>query len=362
MRTLIHAIAAAALAGLALGQPVMTKLTYGRPGQDASAFGTDLTFPGFCRNGVAIGDDGRVIFSTQLAGPGTTVSNDWALGWTDGSTASKIARTGETLPGVPGGLNLGRASINNAGFAEVHMSDLGEVSFTSVLLVNGAWRTTLFAGPSTQPAFVMGAQFPTPGVAGNPTLAAIGTPLHMNSGGLVALDARPFQRGEYLMTADEGSQIAWVYEGDPAPLFTPPTSWSYKEGVQINDNNEIGFQGLLTASSVIRQQREVLYAGPPNQLRIVARSGFPAPDLPNTTYGRFINSNNFQAFSRGHWRIADDNVIAFSTPTTGLVDGAIFLGLFGDVRLYRADGQQAPDLPAGVLLDGLGESHVELNG
>jgi len=338
------------LAGQALGVPELRIDTIARTGQ-AAPLGPDFEFGGLCGAPVRINDDGNVAFSAILNGPGVTTGNWQALFFGSLGNYMKVVRMGEPAPGAPGGLTYGAPSPNNAAFPQLILTRENELAYYGYLLSGGAWREALFTGPPGNPLYVAGENFAAPDITPAANLSFLDSPLVAGPVATAAFRAGVSGNGNVLYTGKETSQIAWLSTAtDSLPGF-PGNSWSWNDALYINAQTHIAFVARL-GNPVPSGSRSVIYAGSLPFPSLVARQGSVAPDLLTSTYGNF----DYERV-----RIADDQVIAFSCPVNGLTDGAIFLGLFGDVRLYKADGEFVPGLGE-VEFNNLGAARIELNG
>lgn len=360
----MNQIARVALGGLALAstaatvasaQPVVSKLTVARSGEPAGDMGGDFEYSSLCTS-CAIGHGGEVAFVGTVSGTGVTNSNNAVLFAGPVGASALVTREGVAAPGTPDPTFF-QPSLNSTPFSSYIVTSSGEIAFVGQVNRAGAVLDAIFTGPIGSVSYVAGEGFQAPDEPTGTTLRFLNPPISANFQALTVFTADVFQQGVRLHTADEFSAIEWLNTQNGAPLVGG--TWAFQGTPMINDQGNVAFVALLSGQPV--NQRRAIYAGSPQAIGIAAREGAVAPDLGSTIYGR-QSSTVFRSFDPARVRIANDQVIAFSTPVTGMTDGAIFLGLFTDVRLFVADGQQAPGLPAGVLLDGLGQARIELNG
>ena len=351
LKPLLSCCVLAGVAGGAAGVPELTITTIARSGQPAP-IGAGFTFEGMCGVPARINDSGNVAFTSIVDGPGVTTGNWQGLFFGSPGNYTTVARMGEVAPGAPGGLTYGAPSPNNAAFPQLVLTRGNELAYYGYLLTGGAWRLAVFTGPPGSELFVAGQGFAAPDIAPAANLAALEFPLVASPIATAGFKASVSGNGRVLYTAKEISQIAWLSTAnDSLPGFLG-NSWSWPDSLYINADSDIAFVASL-GSPIPVGTRSVIYGGTLPFPNLVAREGSTAPDLLTSTYGQF---------DYDRLRIADGELIAFSCPISGLTDGAIFLGGFTNIRLFRADTEQAPGLPAGVLFDGLGTTRIELNG
>lgn len=151
--------------------------------------------------------------------------------------------------------------------------------------------------------------------------------------------------------ADQLRVTVVAKSGDPAPFAGPGVTWSgFRVGqsaTYISPAGEIVAAGVLAGVGVTPDNENVLVVGRPGQLRIVAREGDALPDLPA---GVVIDQTPFGLISpggrvliavalRGPGVSAANDVAVLLAPATGSAEPA---------RLVLREGEQAPELPAGV--------------
>jgi hypothetical protein len=208
-----------------------------------------------------------------------------------------VALSGQQAPGTPTGVNY--VSFFGNGFSGFSLNDAGHVAFQSWLDgpgVTEANRSALFAGPP----------------------------------GSLMLVARP---------------------GDPAPGFPTGVNFQDLGNLRVNDAGQVAFGGGIDGPGVTPENDQVLFAGPPRGLALVAREGSPAP---GTQEGVVFGSYYF-GYSSGFSAVLNNaGDLAFNAilDGPGVIDennGALFAGPPSALALIAREGIHAPGTPEGVV-------------
>ena len=338
-----------------------------------------------------VNDSGQVVFKALLEGIGVGPDNDEVIYSGTKDSLALIARKGDLIPDLGGGLyfsSLSDPKINDFGhaaFASI-VSGLGPGFFTDV---NGALETVVIEGDpipgvagleidnivelTLGPAGHIGfyALLDGPGVntdndnalfqqnpgedwnmiarAGDPIPGIPGVHFHfptinrINSHGTFVFRSGMLEGGSGIFVWSNGSIEAVALTGDPAP--------GAPLGVNFNDFDFSRFDfndaGQLAMTAELTNGKHALFSDSSGVLQIIAMGGEPAPGgLPlDPDFGSFdfvaINENGevlFRADFEGQ---------------TALSDHAIYLSSGGSLELIAYQGDAAPGTEPGVKFDEL---------
>ncbi len=399
---------AMALLGLApvAARAVVELRTVALSGQPAPGLGEGTTLSSLGRP--FLDGAGRVTFTSFLEGPDVDASNDRGL-WSDRSGELALeARRGDPAPGTPEGVRYASfvPFLDEAGelALEATLQGPGVGSSSD----RGLWAErdgalVLVAREGDEP----------PEVAPGVTYEEIEEPVFSDAGrfafqarlsgpGVTPLDSRG------IWSEGSGALSLVARGGQPAPDTAPGVSFE-ELGLNVptlNAGGETAFRGLLSGPGITDENERGLWSGSDDGLSLVAREGQAAPGTPaGTVFDRFglptlsaagrvalqadlrgpdVTSQNEQGvWSEGGGALdlvaragepapgAPPGVdyLSFDTPpinSSGQVAFRAFLGgpgvnnlsneaIFGpdgsDVTLFFREGEPAPRVPAGVLLD-----------
>jgi hypothetical protein len=374
-------------------------------GQPAPGLTNTIRFSDF--RYVSLADDGRIAFTAQFSGPGVTATNRLGL-WAGLPGALNLAvRTGELVPGDanrtrlahlakplpdnsravaflfiplrpdqsdPTGLKPDsagfypengpvlvlflvfadqiQARLRNdlqghvvnfvAGSAELSGPDIGPTNAVAIV-----------AGPPTNVAIVAQQGSPAPGTSGTFTSFPLSSrTLALAPDGNVAFMADT-TAGTGIWFGKAGTLQAVMFRNRPAPasLLGPGYTFGARptsENVEVNSRGELACATLLAGPGLSSTNSEFVVAGPPNGLRIIARSGQPAPGIPGAFFRPFFSGG--ATFS--HVLLGADGTAAFigCYSETGYDFGLWLAPTNGATPiLLMRTGQQAPGAPAGVV-------------
>lgn len=238
-------------------------------------------------------------------------------------------------------------------FHRVWISDSGHVAFDAIVRgagVNVSNRGGIWAG---LPGQIVNA------VRHGQTVSEVNQPIltsefaHVNNKGEIAIEGEfsGTPRGEVIWTgiptqvqvaAIAGMQAPDVESGVVFSGFSPTTSIGAFEEVQFNDLSQLTFKSYLSGPGIPTGQHG-LWTGPPNDLRLIARTDSQAHGLPdNISYSYIFDVDNpggvlaFGAFLKGA-SITEDN------------DVGLWLGPSEDVRLIAREGDPAPGIDSATF-------------
>jgi hypothetical protein len=254
-----------------------------------------------------------------------------------------------------------------------------------------------------------------PGTPGLPFAAFLANGPSINSNGDVAFYARVSGADDFhnrgIWTDETGSLQIIARTGDQAPDTANGTSFIELEAPYLSDSGKVLFYGRLTGSSVDSNNEQGLWTHDLGSLQLLAREGNPAPDTA-VAYRSFTELTfnpsgqaSWQSSLQGTGVIGGFNDQAYFVGATGSVQLAargsmvapgtstqftsmgvysslnasgeivfrarlqgpglaqgIWTGLPGSLQLVARDGQQAPDLQAGVTFDSLFDPRINNNG
>ncbi|MFT3687023.1 MAG: GC-type dockerin domain-anchored protein [Phycisphaerales bacterium] len=297
-----------ALAGAGVTSANNAAIWYGDPaalaavavkGSPAAGFGS-LTYAGFDSTRLSLSSDGYLVISGTLGGLGVTTANDKAL-WivSPAAVVTAVAREGDPAPGMPAGALF-------ANFLDAQ-DNVVEASATT------GGNTFAFA-----------------------TVTGGGTTASNDNG---------------IWYGQPGALTLLVREGDPAPTLASPIILSTLTIPGVNSSGNYTFVSGLSGTGTSSTNNLAVYrATPAGVFTIIARKGSPAPGYPTS------NLNAVTAANRP--RINNSNQVLVQGTLTG--GGATsnddsFLALInadGTSLAVAREGQQYPDLPAGVVMNG----------
>ena len=259
-------------------------------------------------------DQGKVIFYALIDGaPVGTIDGLW-MGPPGG--LELLARKGSPAPDSPAGTvyqGLANAVINNAGHAAFFCTTSQPVP--PGLLITGSTRV-LYAGPPGFLKAVVRTGDPAPGTESGVFIDPMVEPVGFNAKGEVAFETLLSSK---LPTANFAGRNSAIYigtagnlrlvarTGSPAPGTEAGFVFTNLQNPVINASGEILFEGsasILGAAGV-----DGIWTGRPGQLRLIARSGAAAFGT-NLTFDRFFGSLN----------LSDSGQVLFSA---GLKNAAI---------------------------------------
>lgn len=300
-----------------------------------------------------VGPSGHVISVVLLAGDQVTATNDQAVVLVPPGGAPRILlREGDQVAGGPKGARFSRAHpdrvfVDGEGVVAIQGDlDTGErLTKTAVLTgVPGDLKVIAYEGQE----YVMNRVPPQ-----TRTLAA-SVSLQMNRKGEIA-HLGWLNAGEFL-----DDIIIW--SGMPAvtnEILHYPTNYSLTVGdplqrfrvadfdrtFRFNARREILYVGEVwpdAKAGITRANNQGIWLRSEGKIREIARRGFPAPTLPESTYGAFRGSlwNNFSTLTDSGW-------IAFASSVEGdgvdaLNNDCFFAGKAGDIALVAREGHFAP--------------------
>ena len=302
-------------------------------GQHATGEPDGVHFLSFDINYHRVNAAGQATFEAWLAGPGvmgtgdenTNAGSNWF--YSDGQL-TKIAQYGAPAAGIPGATYrwVSRTSINDLG----HVAFVGDLAGVGHDTGSAFW----YGDPGNLQVLARAGQ-PLPG---KPSLRY--GPLGLNypvlsSGGHVAFGALVEGLGNVgfgntaILVGTPGNFQVAALSGDPAPgTNTTFLATSGHTDLKVNNNGEVTFAYILNDGS------RALYAGKPGDLRLLARTGEPAPGLPGQTFdffhGSMLNDRGDAAFV-ADVQVTDDQALAVYLAEANK-----------SPRLIAARGQQAP--------------------
>jgi len=290
------------------------------------------TFDGF-RAGYFTNRSGSVAFSASVNG----VDGMWIH---QGGEIKYIASDGSAAPGTNGQFNL----LPNApidGF-----NDQGKVAFCA--LVEGApagFRQGLWMGPAGALGLLAREGSPAPDSPPGTVYQSLSSPL-INSDGAAAFYAttsqpRPPEFGGFLttvlFTGQPGAVRAVVRTGDMAPGTESGVFFDLRHGpMGFNSAGTVAFLSNLDSLTLYPGGPGVaIYSGTRGHLRLVARTGSPAPGTEAGTVFKSLRSPALnEAGEVSFWAQA-------GVPGGVATDG-IWTGRPGQLRLIARVGSEAP--------------------
>jgi hypothetical protein len=139
-----------------------------------------------------------------------------------------------------------------------------------------------------------------------------------------------------------------AHEGEPVPDV--PGATFHALGVpRIDGAGNVLINASMTGLGINPSNDQGLWFGQPGALVLVARDGWPAPDLPGVVYSNVAAID--RAVSETGW-LEFTTYLSGPSVTPGLDDRAIFCGPPGDFRLVMRTGDPVPELGPDVVISG----------
>ena len=324
-------------------------------------FGPDTGVPG--ERGsfgtiVNINSAGQTLFDAKIAGPGIDFENDDVL-WSEGSgTLAALAIERMHPPGGPAGSEFGYGPSFPFSPLTVLFNLLnarGDTSFIAIYsgvpgltdFEAGLWTS---ATGSLEGLALTSQQIPNEAPGTNLAFFAGGLALNSNghtvfSGSRAGPGINETNAGA-IWSNVTGTLTAVIRDGDAAPAFPigVVVEGLGRSETQLNSNSHIAFEAELHGTGITASSDSAIWEGIPGNFRLVSQEGNHAPGLPNNAIlGRvssvLLNDRDDVAFSQ---EVLDENVICSSC-------FGIWSEGLGGLHLVARGGEQAPDLPMGVV-------------
>lgn len=334
--------------GFWLGQDGRLELV-ARDGNNAP--GTDLVF-GVNRS-IHMNDLGQVLFTNDLRGVDDLYDNSvWLKG---GDVLKMIAREGDRPLGLPGDVVLGYISgtvLTESGRIVLFSTLRGEgydSDSVAMLTVNDSGLVPIYhvGGPAS--GVSAGAVFTEPN-------------------GFAVTETGPF----YVSSQIEGDNVdatnawgIWAYgdsgwtlyqrAGDPAPgtqagvVFGSVISSGAFTDLSSNSSGQIVFSNRLKGFGVDETNDFGVWAGDPDNPRLLSRTGQPAPGTEAGEVFLYMSKPWINDFGRaGFWgRLEGEGLDEGNNGGVWIEEGS------GGLRMLAREGQQAPGAPQGVVFSRL---------
>jgi hypothetical protein len=305
-------------------------------GQDAPGYAEGVKILSFDINYHRANNNGQVVFESTLIGPGiddTGIDHSNAFGnwfWSNGQL-QKIYQFRTPAPGTGPGADFRT-------FGRTTINDLGHVAFTGDLIganVNFGNDSAMWYGAPGNVQLLAREGAPAPGgvVYGN---MQFDHPV-LSPGGKVAFltdlaGGGFFNRAIFAGTPDDLQLIA--KSGDAAPGTS--TTFNHIHGgwntQRVNDRGDVFFASTLNDGS------RGIWAGKAGNLTLVGQTGQDAPGLDGANYEFFYDLG-----------LNERGDVTFRADVAGAQ--AIFAGRPNHVELIAAGGQRAPGTEDGVVYE-----------
>jgi hypothetical protein len=172
-------------------------------------------------------------------------------------------------------------------------------------------------------------------------LGRVGNPIAVATAALLVCAAQAQYRPEVPV-------LKCAHEGEPVPQV-PGATFSYLFPPEIDGAGNVLFSGSMTGAGIGPSNNEGIWYGQPGAMSLVARDGWPAPDLPGVVYSSV--SSVGEACSK-------DGYIVFTAYLTGsgvtpdVNDKAVFCGSPGELHLVKRTGDPVPEVGPSITISG----------
>ncbi|HYD01728.1 MAG TPA: choice-of-anchor tandem repeat NxxGxxAF-containing protein [Phycisphaerales bacterium] len=311
-----HVVLAGALAGAGVPTSANAAIYFGDPaswapiavkGADAPGL-APLSYSGFDYLEFSLSTDGHLAFPGTVTGLGVTTANDKAI-WIshNGATPVLAVRESDPAPGFPAGAVF-------ANFLDV--TD----SLNSVVALNG----------------------------GGIFVHAITT-----GGGVTT------SNDTGLWSGMPGALNLIIRKGDPAPTLANPIIVNGISAQACNASGVCVFEATLSGTGTGSNNNMAVYKGSTNaNLTIIARKGSPAPGYPAHNLSDVNATDRLRINASG--QVVMHGVLTGGGATANDDHFIAVINANGTSSAVAREGQQYPDLPAGVVMNGT-FSHLTIN-
>ena len=340
--------------------PITSPALVARQGSAPPGAGAGVTYLSF--GTPSLGDDGNVGFVADFAGPGITESNGSAIYAGLAGAPAIIARRGSAAPGTPAGTTYSSVS-------HPFLSDAGHVTYAAAVTgagVNDSNNEVIYAGPVGAPALVAREGSVAPGLGAGVNYGLLFAPSindsgHVGYNAVLTGSAVNSTNDRALFVGLAGTVAPVIREGQAAPgMASGVRVGPLGNGATLNDTRTVAFLAELSGTGITPSNDDVIYAGTPGSLAIVARAGDAALGAPaGVNYERFFNPP----------ALNDAGDLAYLAQLNGTGVGetndmALVAGPMASPRVVAREGDAAPGTSAGVrylrfddpALDGLGRA------
>jgi hypothetical protein len=283
---------------------------------------------------------GRTAFGAVLSGSGVNSDNERGM-WSEGAgPLVLVAREGSQAPGAPNGVNFRRFRVAESPIEPPLLNAAGQTAFRASLTESIA--TGIWSEDSGSLALVALVGTPAPGPPDSGDFGTLYKPL-LNDVGKTAFAA--ISRRVGIWSEGPGGLDLVMRAGDPAPGTPAGVTYTNHSSPALNNSGEVAFFSGLSGSV----PGSGMWAGEPDNIRLVARSGVQAPGAESGV--AFGNVMIFPGFNEPALNNAGQ--VAFTATLAGPeVDGTNSFGIWsegsGTLALVARSGSPAPGTPDGV--------------
>jgi hypothetical protein len=237
-----------------------------------------------------LNNSGQTAFWANVTGNGVDNTNDWGV-WSEGSgSLALVARSGSPAPGTPDGVNY------DSFFYQTGFNDAGQTAFFAYLTGSGVDPSNdqgIWSERTGSLALMARSGGPAPGTPSGVNFREFSPPVPtvgINNAGQIAFKAFLTGDGvdetndEGLWSEGSGSLTMIARRGSPAP-GTPGgvnfDAFGLNLWPLLNDAGQTAFRADLTGTGVTSTNSRGIWLGGADNLKLVARTGDPAPGTPN---------------------------------------------------------------------------------
>jgi len=313
-----------------------------REGAAAPGTSSGVTFSGFLDT--VYNANGQVLIQATLRGTGVTASNDSGLWAGTPDNIGLVAREGGAVPGVSGAAFAGMSSpvFNNR----------GEIAFFAVISGTGVNHTNdvgIWMGPAGGLALVAREGSQAADLPAGTLYGSVFGPV-INHNGAIAF--RSTLQGTGVDTTNDIGVWAGLpnnlklvaRKGQQAPGLPSGVKWLVPGDPAINDAGQIAFVSLLTGTGVTSANDKGIWSGTAGNFSMVTRKGAQAPGTASGV--TFADLNDPVLSGSGH---VSFRAVITGPGVTSSNDEGFWAGTASNLRLVAREGAQAPGYPAGVV-------------
>ena len=303
-----------------------------RKGDLAPGTESGVRFDGF--QNPAVNSFGHVSFFADLEGSQvTSANNDGFWAYVDGRL-SLVARKDDPAPGAPE--HTAFNSFGDRFVFQAVMTDAGTTGFTGKVRGEDTLFEGLWVGEPTELKLVVHEDM----LIGDGVFGGFNAPPVFSHSGAIAFEGEDSRIGETIYKTSNDVLHVVAAKGWQAPGLRDGVVFDGFNAPVISDRGYVAFQASIEGPGVTPDRPLGIWAESASGLRLVARSGDPAPDLPNARFGlTFI----------GSLLVNSAGETAFETRLDRTAQRGIWSEGGGSLHLVALEGAAAPGTSPGMV-------------